>query len=387
MRDYPIVVFGATGFTGRLTCIELQRSEAASPGTPDVRTDTRFAIAGRQRDKLLALQEELARTGPAPDVIVADVDDAASLARMAASAQVLLDCVGPFSVYGPRVQDAALAAGTHFLDISGEYSYMLATYRRHAEAERRGVVLVNGVGFDVIPTDAAAALSAEALREGTGRAPRRVRIAFSMQAARLSRGTMRSMLRQASTGGLGGASYQGGLWVEEPVAKEIWDAPLPAPAGVQACVSVPWGDVATAPRTTAAGDVRVFVAVPRRAAELLRHAAPLLRLSSLPVVRDLLERGIDLLPEGPRPDERARSGGAVYAEAEGEGGRRAGVWVRTGDGYAFTAASAALCARLCARPGFDRRGALTPSQAFGARALLDGLRDADTAWGHAPAAD
>jgi short subunit dehydrogenase-like uncharacterized protein len=144
--------------------------------------------------------------------------------------------------------------------------------------------------------------------------------------------------------------------------------------------------VATAPRSTGARAVKVFTAIPERIAGLL----PLVRatgpLAGLSPVKLLLERYIARLPEGPSDAERASARFAVLAEAWPPMGMPGcqipqGVWVTGGDSYSFTAASAALCARLAAAAGFASRGALTPSQAFGARALLDGLFDGGVRWG------
>jgi saccharopine dehydrogenase (NAD+, L-lysine-forming) len=143
---------------------------------------------------------------------------------------------------------------------------------------------------------------------------------------------------------------------------------------------VPWGDVATAPRSTGARTVRTFVASSRKAAAATPLLAPLGSLLSLGPVKGLAERFIRSLPEGPSDEDRRRGHFSVFAEARGPGGTRA-VWVSGGNGYDFTASSAALCARLAAAPGFAARGALTPAQAFGARALLDGLAPAGVRYG------
>jgi short subunit dehydrogenase-like uncharacterized protein len=100
-------------------------------------------------------------------------------------------------------------------------------------------------------------------------------------------------------------------------------------------------------------------------------------------VRGLVERRIARLPEGPSDAERARAKFGVVAEARGKKGVSA-AWVAGGDGYDFTAESAALCATRAAEPGFSARGALTPSQAFGARALLEGLAGNGVTFGIRP---
>jgi saccharopine dehydrogenase (NAD+, L-lysine-forming) len=354
-----VVVYGATGYTGRLVAAELARQNVA------------FAVAGRDAGKLDALVRALGRP---VEAISAPLDDAAALERMAARARVVLDCAGPFARWGKPVQDAALAAGRHFLDVTGEAGYMRDTAQRDAEARARNIALVNAVGFDVVPTDAAAVLAAEA----AGTPPERVWIAFGNRGAGPSQGTSRSMLDGAR---FGGAAFVDGKLRPEPVGARRWEAPLPEPLGRRSCISIPWGDLATAPRSTGAREVRTFIAVGRATARWAQALAPAARLLGLAPLRALGERYIRRLPEGPSDEQRAHSNFGVYAEATGSQGTR-GVWVAGGNGYDFTARSAVLCARLAARPEFAARGALTPSQAFGARALLDGLGDA-IRWGMA----
>ena len=349
MTDVAVVVYGASGFTGRLVCAELTRRQLP------------FAVAGRDRAKLTALSASLAS---APDVLVAALDDATALRQAVARGRAVLACAGPFVRMGPPVLEAALAAGRHYLDITGESSYMLATAARDAEARTRGVALINSVGFDVVPTDAAAVLAAEAL----GATPERVRIAIRF-GGRATQGTTRSALEHAGAGGL---AYVDGRYQPEPVAADRWEAPFPAPLGARSCVSIPWGDLATAPRSTGARTVRTYMAVPPAMATMMPLVGLATRALAWGPARRLAEHWVSSLPEGPSDAERARSSCAVVAEAS-VGDRRATAWVTTGDGYDFTAQAAVECALRAAATDFAHKGALTPTQAFGARALLDAL--------------
>lgn len=363
MERRAIVVYGATGFTGRLVCRELAARGAS------------FAIAGRDAGKLAALAGELRPLvdagSPAssdredPEIVVAAIDDAASLRRMAAGARVVLDCAGPFATLGRPVQDAALAAGSHFLDVSGELSWMRASLERDAEARAAGVVLVTGVGFDVVPTDAAAALAAGGL-EG---APEVVRIAFATKGGGISQGTARSAL--GVTGG-GGLAWIDGAWKTEPIGAVRWRVPFPEPVGPRDAVSVPWGDVVTAPRSTGARNVRCFMALSRSMRRFL-PLAPLAPLAlRIPGAERLARWWIARRPEGPSAAERARSAFTVYAEARSATGRRS-AWVTGGNVYDFTGVAAVECAMRAAAEDFRAVGALSPSLAFGGRALLEAL--------------
>ena len=357
MADLAVVVYGATGFTGRLVCKELGRRKVP------------FAVAGRDRARLTALAASLPA---APEVLVAALDDAAALEAAVARGRVVLACAGPFARMGRPVVDAALAAGRHYLDITGETEYILQTAARDAEAKTRGVALIKAVGFDVVPTDAAAVLAAEA----AGGAPAALRIAIRF-GGRATQGTTRSALAHADKGGL---AYVAGAYVAEPVGADRWNAPFPPPVGTRPTISIPWGDLATAPRSTGARRVRTYAAVPPAVATLAPLVGVATRALAWAPLARLAERWVEKLPEGPSDAERARAHCEVVAEADADG-RHGTAWVTCGDGYDFTAASAVECAVRAAADGFSGRGALTPTQAFGARALLESLTVHGVRWG------
>lgn len=147
-REFDIVVFGATGFTGAKTAEYLARH---APET------LKWAIAGRNREKLdIAAARLLSLGGPCRDVgiIEASVENDESLARMAGRARVLVTTVGPFVDYGEPVVRACVEQRTDYIDSTGEpYFAQLVIARYAEEAARRGVRLVLSCGFDSIPTD------------------------------------------------------------------------------------------------------------------------------------------------------------------------------------------------------------------------------------------
>jgi saccharopine dehydrogenase (NAD+, L-glutamate forming) len=157
-REYDLVVFGATGFTGGMVAEYLARN------APD---DLRWAIAGRSQSKLdtvktrlIALNERF-RSLP---TLQASVDDPGSLQRMAASTRVLITTVGPFIDYGEPVVRACVEQGTDYIDSTGEPHFMsLLLARYSAPAAARGVRLVPSCGFDSIPADLGAFFTVQQL--------------------------------------------------------------------------------------------------------------------------------------------------------------------------------------------------------------------------------
>jgi short subunit dehydrogenase-like uncharacterized protein len=160
-RPHDIVLFGCTGFTGELTAQYLARH--APP-------DTRWALAGRNRAKLEALRERLAKTTPSCgelSLLEADASDPASLREIAASTRVLITTVGPYIKYGEPLVAACAEAGTDYVDLTGEPEFVDAMYvRHHARAVETGARIVHACGFDSIPHDLGALFTVEQLPEG-----------------------------------------------------------------------------------------------------------------------------------------------------------------------------------------------------------------------------
>ena len=140
-REHDIVLWGATGFTGRLVAEYLQANANGA----------RWAIGGRNRDKLEALRTELGLDVP---VIVADSFDAASLDAMVRSTRVVCTTVGPYTKYGTPLVEACATAGTHYCDLTGEVPWMHTTIAKfHDVAKSTGARIVHCCGFDSIPSD------------------------------------------------------------------------------------------------------------------------------------------------------------------------------------------------------------------------------------------
>lgn len=154
-RAFDIVVFGATGFTGRLVVARLA----------EIAPDTlRLAIAGRSAEKLAAVAAGVSRE---IGQIVADVSDPASLPAMSGQTRVLITTVGPYAKYGEPVVDACVATSTHYLDITGEPDFVADIQSRHHEAaQAAGVAVVSCCGFDSIPADLGAYYTASQLPPG-----------------------------------------------------------------------------------------------------------------------------------------------------------------------------------------------------------------------------
>ncbi|WP_324277914.1 saccharopine dehydrogenase family protein [Blastococcus brunescens] len=160
-RDHDLVVFGATGFVGRLLAAYL--AEHAPP-------DVRIGLAGRSRTRLLEVRAGLPAAAREWPVIEADSGDPASLTALAESTRVLVTTVGPYARYGLPVVEACAAAGTHYADLTGEVLFVREAMARVDDVARKsGARIVHACGYDSIPSDLSTFLLAERARaDGAG---------------------------------------------------------------------------------------------------------------------------------------------------------------------------------------------------------------------------
>ena len=158
-RSFDLIVFGATGYTGKNVVQYVARS-AKELG------DISWAVAGRDESKLRRILGQVPADLKIPDpgVIICDVNDELSLLEMASKGQVVLNCVGPYRFSGDAVVKACLAKGTHHIDVSGEPQFLeTMQLRYHKEAKEKGVYIIGSCGFDSIPSDVGASLVHKAM--------------------------------------------------------------------------------------------------------------------------------------------------------------------------------------------------------------------------------
>ncbi len=356
-----VVLYGATGYTGRLVTGELRRR-----GAPHV-------LSGRDAGKL----EKLA-AGHDATVRAVALDDDAGLRSLLADASVVINCAGPFTVAGDGLARAAVATRTHYVDSTGEQPFIRAIFERHgADAERAGVALVPALGFDYAPGDCIAHLTAR------GREPLEdLVVAYAVEGFGASRGTMRSTL--AIMGG-SQAVYEDGHWRDESPRAERASFDFGPPIGRCPVVRYPAGEVITVPRHTRTRRVTTLltagtVALHPALAGVVPYTVPAMAKALRTPLRGLLEHAVDALPEGPGEDARRAAAFTIVAHARGEDGRGARGVVRGTDVYGLTAVALVHGAETMAGAGYDRAGALGPAAAFDPAAFLDRLGDHGLSW-------
>ena len=237
-RPFDIVVYGATGYTGRLVAEYLAAHYGSRADSP------RWAMAGRSAAKLAEVRDLIAAPADTA-LIVADAEDPASLTAMAEQARVILTTVGPYQLYGEPVLAACVAAGTDYADLCGEPAWMREMIDRYdAGAKASGARISFSSGFDSIPFDLGVLmLQQEAVARYGSPAPRvkgRVRAmqgTFSGGTAASLKATVAAAARNprlimllndpfALTPGFDGPSQPKGLLPEYDAALDMWAAPF-----------------------------------------------------------------------------------------------------------------------------------------------------------------
>ena len=339
MGDF--LVYGATGYTGRLIA-----EHAVERGLNPV-------LAGRDAAKLRPLADRLRLQHR-----VFDLADRRAVVDGLAGITAVLHAAGPFSATAAPMAEACIHVGVHYCDITGEIDVFESLAARDAQAKAAGVMLMPGVGFDVVPSDCVAAHVAARLSDAT-----RLRLSIG-GLTRASRGTAKTMVEGIAQGVRVRSNGRVALAAGTPTGTA--DFAL----GARPTVGVSWGDVSTAWHSTGIPNIEVFFEADRN----MRRAA------AMPgFVKDALGTGLAQrflkaqidrrLPPGPTAEQRASGRAVVVAEAWNAAGKSAVSRLVTPEPYALTALTAVEIVHRAAN-GDAVAGFKTPSAVLGADFIL-----------------
>ncbi|MFW5772242.1 MAG: saccharopine dehydrogenase family protein [Phototrophicaceae bacterium] len=352
MADSRWMIYGATGFTGRLLV-----EEAIARGHRPI-------IAGRSAERVQALAQQHGL-----EFRVFGSHDSREIAAnlRAAAVELVLHAAGPFIHTSAPMIDACLRTKTHYLDITGEIPVFENTIRHHALAQARGVLLMSGVGFDIVPSDCLSLYLADQVEEpfalelgisGLGGAD-------SKKGAGVSAGTLRSVLEMTA---LGGQVRRGSRL--QPIDLGMMVKSFSFPFGQREAMAISWGDVSTAWHTTGVPNVTTYMTFPLPLIKGAQSIGWLVqRLLRIDAVRQRIAEQIDGSATGPSDEALATARAHIYGHMTGRDGSTAEAWIETAEGYQFTRLAAV---RIVERVlDSDLTGALTPARAFGADFALE----------------
>jgi len=339
-----ILVYGSYGYTGELIARFAKED----------RTD--IVLSGRNPQRL---REQAERYGF--DTAPADLADPQSIRNALRDVTVVIHCAGPFSHTYEAMAQACLDTRTHYTDITGEAEVYEGLWAMDEQAKRGGIMLLPGTGFDVVPSDCLAAHLKARCPEAT-----HLELAFRGRGGGVSHGTATTMAESMHRGG---TIRRDGQLVHVPTAwkTRMIDFGDGRPAH---CMSIPWGDVVTAYKSTGIPNIIVYMAFPKRAARMLRLARPILPLLGTRPVQSMIKKRIDAAPAGPDDEARESAHNELWGEVRAADGRTAASRLRTPQGYTLTARMAlSIASKVCSgqyTPGFQ-----TPSTAYGKDLILE----------------
>ncbi len=340
--SHDVLIYGANGYTGRLIV-----KEAIAKGLRPI-------LSGRNADAINAMGREFSLEARPAAIEFQNVLD-----NVLEGVAAVIHCAGPFSRTAKVMADTCIRTKTHYLDITGEIAVFEMLAARSAEAARNDVMLLPGVGFDVVPSDCLAAHLHRRLTSATSLA---LGIHFGSSP---SRGTATTMIENV---GKGGAVRRGGRITK--VAAAYKERDIDFGDKVRHCVTIPWGDVSTAFHSTAIPDIEVYMSSPPSQIRAMKMADNYGWLLASAPAQAFIKWRIRSGAAGPSEERRQASTARLYGEASDAHGRRSQSLLTTPEGYTLTALTAVASVQKVLSgvvlPGFQ-----TPSRAFGADFILE----------------
>lgn len=334
------LIYGANGYTG-----ELITRLAAERGMKPI-------LAGRNAIAV----EELAKKHHL-EYRIFSLDETDKLDAALQEVEMVLHCAGPFSLTSRAMVEACLRNKKHYTDITGEIAVFEAMAALDEKAKEAGIMIMPGVGFDVVPSDCLARHLKDRLPSAT-----HLSLAFYGM-GKLSHGTQATMTMNV---GKGGAVRSDGKITKVPAAWKTREIDFGEVTKIG--VTIPWGDVATAYYSTGIPNIEVFTVVPDKNLKILKLSRYLGWLLATKPVQDYLQKQIP--SGGPSDDERAKGKTLLWGEARDLNGNRVESRIQGPEGYTLTAIAALNIAQKILDGNFTP-GYQTPAMAYGADLVLE----------------
>lgn len=334
------LIYGASGYTG-----ELIVRYAAEQGLKPI-------LAGRNRAKI----GEIANKFKLP-FRVFSLEDSAKLDAALQETEFVLHCAGPFSLTSKAMVTACLRNKKHYLDITGEIAVFEAMASLEKQAKDAGIMIMPGVGFDVVPSDCLAKHLKNRLPSATN-----LTLAF-YGLGKISHGTQATMTMNV---GKGGAVRRNGEITPVPAAYKTRE--IDFGEFKKMGVTIPWGDVSTAFYSTEIPNIEVYTILPDSNLKMLKLSRYLGWLLATKPIQNYLQKKIPT--GGPDDEERAKGKTYLWGEVSDEQGNRAESRQQGMEGYTLTALTALKISEKILAGNFCT-GFQTPAKCYGADLILE----------------
>jgi short subunit dehydrogenase-like uncharacterized protein len=343
MENNTFLLYGANGYTGELIARFANQY------------NLRPILAGRREETLAPLAAKLGF----PFKVI-DLNDAPSLQAALKEVKLVLHAAGPFEYTARQMIEACLQTGTHYIDINGDIAVFEMLKHYDSKGKEAGIMIMPGVGFDVVPTDCIALLLKKLLPAATG-----LKLAFASLGGGLSHGTAATM---ASKLGEGGAIRKNGKIIRQPIGqKGFW-----VDFGVKKLfvMSIPWGDISTAYFTTGIADIETYTAISPTIFRLLKLQGLFNWLLRKPLLRNFIKKKIDQRPAGPNDEQRNKAISLVWGQVADAEGKIATARMAGPEGYTLTTHSSLLITKKILEGNF-LPGYQTPANVYGENLVLE----------------
>lgn len=337
------LIYGASGYTGKLI-VELSVKKGLKP-----------VLAGRTESKIKPLAEKFGLT-----YLVFGLDNYDEMLEKLAKFPLILNCAGPFSRTAQKLVEVCLETHTHYLDITGEVDVFERIKLYHREAQEKQIILLPGVGFDVVPTDCMAKYLSLKMPDAT-----HLELAFTSVGGSISHGTVTTMIESIGNSGyvrenkvivLKPTGYKG-KWIDFGRLKQF-------------AITIPWGDISTAYTTTGIPNIETYAGASKAAYLLMKLQFlfnPILRTK---MVKNLLQKYVDDKITGPDESHFQNGKSLIYGKVTNQNGETIEARIETLEGYRLTAeASVLITQKVLMLSGIS--GYQTPAGLFGHELILE----------------
>ncbi len=333
-----ILLYGANGYTGEL--IIRYAAEKAIP----------LILAGRTEKTIQLLADKYNLP-----FRIFSLHSSKEIADHLDDILVVIHAAGPFSHTAAKMVEACIQTATHYLDINGDLSVfeMIRTYDE--KAKKAGIMLLPGAGFDVVPTDCIAQQLKNKLPDAIS-----LKLGFITKGSGgLSHGTATTMVEKI---GEGGAARINGKISRVPLGHKSKEVSIQG--RTYFCMTIPWGDVATAFYSTGIRDIETYIRIPKWTYRALKLQGLFNWILRRKVTKKIIQNKINARPAGPTDEQREDSSILVWGEALNKEAKKVSAQLKCKEGYTFTALSSLWIAQRI-KEGRFITGYQTPSLAYG----------------------
>ena len=336
--------YGITGYTGELILAEATRKQFKP------------IIAGRNEEKVKALAERFGLS-----YRIFDLNDADILDSHLNDIDLVLHCAGPFHFTATPMMAACLRNHTHYLDLSGRVEGFEEAHRLDEKAVQEKIMLMPGVGFDVVPSDCLVAHLHQQLPDAT-----HLTLAIAMKNGGVSRGTALSTIENLPNGA---TIRQNGKIISVPLGQKTRTFQF-GNNYESLCATAPWGDVSTAYYTANIPNIEAYLATTEKGAKMMRFTKNLKWLLKQSFIKNIAKKIINNRPAGLNESERLQSESYFYAEVTNEKGEQKSATLRVDDAYENTAQVAVHIVQKIVS-GHYKIGFQTPGGLYGSELILE----------------